>query len=254
MWVTSILAVFVLAYAGTDFLWTHRIFEGTVELIGGTILVLNTLWYRTHGNALFAKTVLCCTTLPLLLAEIPGGGGDGTGIFWIITYPPATYYFLGTKRANILNALMYVAIFAMMGLQSYGMLKTYYDINTFQQLCAVLAMSVALGYAIERTQSDNRNDIITSRGRLNAVLQAMPAGVIMVDRSGLPVAWNAGAEALLGTEVKPNGRVAAFASAYGLTTENGQPYPVADLPIMAAMSMGATVTKSDIFMHGPKGD
>jgi PAS domain S-box-containing protein len=111
------------------------------------------------------------------------------------------------------------------------------------------------GVALEITeQRALADDLRRATSLFNALVANLPAGVFFVQgRRGRPLLVNARARQLLGQREDPSAGVEHLAETYRLHLPDGRPYPVEELPVVAALHRGQTTMRDDIVVHRPDG-
>lgn len=98
------------------------------------------------------------------------------------------------------------------------------------------------------------DDLRRTTSMFHALVANLPAGVFFVQgEEGLPILVNTRARQLLGQREDPAAGLARLVEVYHLRRPDGSSYPVAELPVVAAMRDGTTCMRDDIVVHRPDG-
>ncbi|MDP3696811.1 MAG: ATP-binding protein [Candidatus Taylorbacteria bacterium] len=90
--------------------------------------------------------------------------------------------------------------------------------------------------------------------KLRVILESLPVGVFLAEApSGKPTMVNKKAVELLGRGIDPQAGKESYSETYHLTRENGEPYPMEELPLPITLATGQPSTKSDIVIEGAGG-
>jgi len=91
--------------------------------------------------------------------------------------------------------------------------------------------------------------------KLRVLLETLPVGVFLaVAPSGKATMVNKKAVELLGRGIDPEAGKESYTEMYHLTRENGEPYPIEELPLPITLVTGEPCTKSDIVINRTSGE
>jgi len=152
----------------------------------------------------------------LLMAAV--FGGVTLSVFWLGTVraPPTAFYAVAIIMAGALFeqrgaaamvVLSALAVFGLIGAENAGWMPEPDYRTGITQGVTYAAVFVWVGYLIYRAYGATRRalaDLRQADTRLQSVITAMSAGVLVLDTGGRVTACNAGAERLLG---KPAGQI-----------------------------------------------
>ena len=90
--------------------------------------------------------------------------------------------------------------------------------------------------------------------KLRVLLESLPVGVFLAEApSGKPTMVNKKAIELLGRGIDPQAGKESYTEIYNFKRENGEPYPMEELPLPITLATGQPNIKSDIVIDGPGG-
>jgi signal transduction histidine kinase len=143
--------------------------------------------------------------------------------------------------------------------QLIGTLAMYYrspaSPSSFHQVMLAKAThlaSIAIERDLLRRERDKLLDQLSSdHQRLAAILDQLPAGVVVADRDGRLILGNRQVESILGHPLIPSGSVDEYQE-WGACHLDGSPYDSHDLPLARSLEQGQKVAGEDILM--PRAD
>ncbi|MEY4723521.1 MAG: hypothetical protein RLZZ324_1034 [Candidatus Parcubacteria bacterium] len=241
-----------LAYAK---FWAYPVYRipAVVLCSASVILFLNFIAYLFHKRTIAAKQLVTITALFVNFSIIQTGGIENTSIYWLAIVPALIFLFQGIKLGTMYNVIFLGGIIGLRVAQAKGLYQSVYTLVQFDQELSLVVCAVLLGYAAESGWDKSRRIVVQQHERLKVLLQNLPAGVIMTDDTGHVVSSNESAALLFGQPVPENASIRSFPEKFGLTLENGAPYPVSEMPTVVAIEKNLGSMKSDIFLHDKEG-
>lgn len=227
---------------------------GAVEIIAALLLVANVVAHRFHGRIFFAKATFLILVNAVLLAIQPSGGIAGTAIYWLFAYPSAVFLFMGLRHGMIFNSIFFVSVAVVIAGHVAGLYPMYYNMTQHRQAWAALFVAALIGYAAESAWERLHDVILARRERLRVLLENIPAGIIMVEAEDGSAVTNKSIERVLGRPISSVYKSENFAKTYGLTQENGAPYPDDDVPLAVTLKKGTSAVQNDLFVEKPNGE
>ncbi len=251
----SIILGIALAWFGIERILTGSgVLVGIIELVGaGSMAVLSATLFIT--KRLETSRLLLSVIAGVVIAIVFQEGGIGrSGPYWLFIFPHATMPFFRTRTVIVLNAFLYASTVGAASVGYFGLLSSPYDGAQLRQLGVALLLSMVIAFITQRSMVHQLRTIAEHRARLSVLLERLPAGVVMFESDGRKTAAaNANMEKILGRPIDPTLALEDYPRTYALTTDTGQPYPVSDLPVTAALAGIEAPPKSGIVVVRPDG-
>lgn len=255
----KMLAVFTAFLAPYIFLYgvyrvTHgATLSGVIEIVLGSLLVMNYLAFLLHRRIAIAKPAVTIASIIVNVMVLGTGGINGTAAYWSIPFPALTFLFQGPRLGALYNAVFFVTMVGYAILVKIGVVGSYYTYDQLKQLWSVLILTNALGYAAENGWHKARQTLERQRGQLNTLLSNLPVGAVMVKKDGTLSASNESAARLFGQPILPTVKVNDVPKTYGFKKEDGTPYPVEELPLIMSLKTGKAAPQTKLFISRPDG-
>jgi PAS domain S-box-containing protein len=185
----------------------------------------------------------------VLLALLPRGGIEGTGMYWSFVFPPTTYLFQGVKRGTWYNAAFFVAHVAFGIAVNVGAVTSFFPFVEFREAWSALVLLNILGYAAESGWDRARREVVRQQMRLSTLIANLPVGVLMIEKDGTPVEANESVVSLLSRSPSEVLDLGAFTRAANLSKEDGSPINPEELPLHRALKTGEVVQQSGLYIR-----
>jgi len=255
-WFTAILSIPLLCFGVFRIVTT----SGSDRLIGFTEIVLfsallaNALLYRKHRRADITKPLVSLIAALLVIVLIFSDGIGRTGIFWYLALMSAGFPFLGVRMGTISNLLYSVMLMTIAAGTYFEIFQTPYDINEYLQAFMVSTVLTLSNLMTARDQNNYQKKISTEQTRVQALLQELPAGVILFSvPKGQPTLSNVTMETMLGQAIRDDISIEDFIMIYRLTMEDGVPIAAHELAPAITLTEGRKAKTPILYIHRKDG-
>ncbi len=136
----------VITYISTE-KYDYAVFEGFLVLIA----FLNVIYYAKTKDYGTASSVILLLMITILSFLVSTGGNEGTGIFWIYTYPLLAFFLKSRKEALLWNIFLGIAILSLLILEHSGYLQVYYNYLELRQAFGSYIAVFLLAFFYNRT-------------------------------------------------------------------------------------------------------
>jgi signal transduction histidine kinase len=248
-------APFLFLYASAHFFIFHDFPTLAAIELGSAVFVLVDGWFIGRRNLDLALTLWWLWSLFIICVFIWFGGAYNAGIFW--AFPPALTGFLLTgHKSGSWWIGVHMLAFAALGVgKLYGIFPLAYDATVVFAMIPAFAVVSFFAYLMERDRGREEKSADDKSLTLATVLDYIPLGVMLVRvPDGTPILSNATAAQLLGKDIDSQSNKGNYVKIFGLTKEDGSPYPNEEFPLVATLSTGKSSEKTDIFVTRPTGE
>lgn len=251
---TTSLGIALAAFGTERVLEGSNVFIGMAEIATAILMAFLSITLKLTGRLQLVRFLLSIIAGIILVVVFQEGGLGLAAPYWLFIFPHATIPYFRTRIVLALNALLYLATIVAASLGYFGWFPSLYEEVQLRQMGVALLLSMVLAFITQRNLLLQTTALGDHRARLNALLEHLPVGVIMVEADGQkPSVANMYAENVFGRPVDPAVALKDFPRAYGFMTDTGKAYAAAELPVAAALAGIDAPPRGGIFIIRPDG-
>ena len=248
------IAIVTFYYASSIYKDSVDLMYGHLRMALGFMMILNVIVYPFHRRRKVATYGLATLAGGVILSSAIQGGSHGTGLFYAFGFPLATFFFVGLRQGIIINLTFISSLLLVTVLTHFGIINSFY--SSVQLLDGVIASVLVflLGFFAQESREKLMSKAQGQKQQLQALLQNLPVGVILVDAKTREVAIkNTFAEQLFGREIGLKLHINEMSDKLRLSDSTGRPYETEKLPIAVALNNKSSIVVQDIFTLRPDG-
>ncbi len=195
---TLIALVYCLSSAILFYSSVQNTFLAAVHGFAFIAITANYFALRSTGNYPRFTNIILLTGTTVVLSLFATGGWENTGFLWPFAYLPFVFFLSNGKSTSYWAIGIFAGCILLVALHILQVIAIPYSAVALLNYFAALLIFLACLYFFRKASRQTENALRDSEARTQALFNAAPDAVIVIDESGLVVQWNPRTETLFG--------------------------------------------------------